>query len=388
MSGQEPVRKFETRKAVRERVPMLVALTGASGSGKTYSALRLATGMAQVTGGRVIVIDTEANRSLHYADDFDFDFVEMDAPFSPNDYLAAIKHATGGSRDDVVVIDSMSHEHEGPGGVLEMHEEETERLMKAWKTTRDKAQMSGWAKPKQQRKRLIQTILRMGVNAVFCFRAKEKMDLSAKKPTKLGWMAVGGEEFIYEMLIHILLYPRGGGVPVWAPKNNAEDDAVKVPDKLSAIFPSNTPLDESQGRALAEWAKGDDPSVRAELDKIFEEMGKAPTMDDLKEAAAPLKASKWPAGDLGMLRAAYAARRTELESQNAELPDPPEPPEETAGTGDPAAPDHQALDGGKEDDGTPASGPAGEGSGRPPSPAPDEEPESAEQRAAFGLDPE
>ena len=36
-----PVRTFEAKPAVRESVPLLVGLMGASGSGKTYSALRL-----------------------------------------------------------------------------------------------------------------------------------------------------------------------------------------------------------------------------------------------------------------------------------------------------------------------------------------------------------
>lgn len=256
-------REFKTVHAVRERVPMLLALTGASGSGKTYSALRLATGMAEITGGKVIVIDTEARRSLHYADDFDFEFVEMDAPFSPADYQEAIEYATKGSKDDIVIVDSMSHEHEGPGGVLEMHDAECERLMKAWRTSRDKVQMSAWAEPKRQRKRLIQTILRMGVNAIFCFRAKEKMDLSSSKPKKLGWMPVGGEEYIFDMLAHILLYPKGGGVPVLNPHERAEDQMVKIPGSLEACFPGDRPLDEEAGRALARWAAGDAKAAKA-----------------------------------------------------------------------------------------------------------------------------
>jgi hypothetical protein len=352
-------RKFKTEKAKRERVPMLVALTGASGSGKTYSALRLATGMAKVTGGRVIVIDTEARRSLHYADDFDFDFVEMQEPFGPLDYLEAIKHATSGSKDDIVIVDSMSHEHEGPGGVLEMHDEETERLMKAWNTTRDKAQMSGWGKPKAQRKRLIQTILRMGVNGIFCFRAKEKMDLSGSKPQKKGWMAVGGEEFIYEMLIHILLYPRGGGVPVWKPKERAEDDAVKVPDKLRGLFPDNQPLDEACGEALAHWAKGDDVPALS-LTEAIESMEKAPTQAALTKLMKQLAAENWSVDDKKSLRSAAQARKAALKAGTSE---PSVPQDKAARTGDPAEPASDSRPEGEVGPQPPA-GPSSSGQGR------------------------
>ena len=48
-----PARIFTARPAVRESVPLLIGLTGPSGGGKTFSALRLATGIQTVTGGDV-----------------------------------------------------------------------------------------------------------------------------------------------------------------------------------------------------------------------------------------------------------------------------------------------------------------------------------------------
>jgi hypothetical protein len=49
----QPERKFTANDAKREHVPLLIGLTGPSGGGKTYSALRLATGIQQVTGGDI-----------------------------------------------------------------------------------------------------------------------------------------------------------------------------------------------------------------------------------------------------------------------------------------------------------------------------------------------
>jgi ABC-type microcin C transport system duplicated ATPase subunit YejF len=66
---------FQFAPARREQVSLLIALAGASGSGKTYSALRLARGMAP--SGKIAFIDTEARRGLHYAEQFDFMHADM-----------------------------------------------------------------------------------------------------------------------------------------------------------------------------------------------------------------------------------------------------------------------------------------------------------------------
>jgi len=116
-------RTFETKPAVRSQVPLLIGLVSPSGAGKTYSALRLATGIQRVVGGEIFVVDTESRRALHYAEQFKFKHVQFNAPFGPLDYLAAIEHCVREGAK-TIVVDSLSHEHEGPGGVLEMHEQE------------------------------------------------------------------------------------------------------------------------------------------------------------------------------------------------------------------------------------------------------------------------
>jgi len=61
-------REFILQPAVKEEVPLFVGLVGPSSSGKTYTALRLATGIHKVMNqpGGIIVIDTENRRALHY----------------------------------------------------------------------------------------------------------------------------------------------------------------------------------------------------------------------------------------------------------------------------------------------------------------------------------
>jgi hypothetical protein len=278
------VRKFEDNEATRERVPLLVGVYGPSGTGKTFSALRLATGMQRVVGGDVHVVDTEARRALHYADRFTFRHVPFAPPFDPESYMAALEHcARRGAR--VVVVDNMSHEHEGQGGVLEMQASEEERLSKLWNTTRDKAKMSAWQVPKTARRRLIHAILQMGLNAVICFRAKEKMRvISGRQPEPLGWMPIAGDEFIFEMTATALLLPGASGVPTWNPQEPGERAMVKRPAQFEDVLRrfEGKPLCEEIGEAMAQWAAGDVSSDAAKgLRSLLES---AATLDALVAA--------------------------------------------------------------------------------------------------------
>jgi len=82
---------FQFKKAIRENVNLLIGLAGGTGSGKTYTAMRLATGIS--AGKPFCVIDTEAGRAKHYADQFNFDHGDLHPPFRPDNYANAIKAA-------------------------------------------------------------------------------------------------------------------------------------------------------------------------------------------------------------------------------------------------------------------------------------------------------
>ena len=80
---------FKVQKAVREKIYTKVALMAPSGGGKTYSALRLATGMREelekITGRpcRILLANTEGARGRYYANEFDYDIVDLVEPFNP-----------------------------------------------------------------------------------------------------------------------------------------------------------------------------------------------------------------------------------------------------------------------------------------------------------------
>lgn len=263
--GQQRV--FETKTAILTKVPVIIGLMGPSASGKTFSMLRLATGIQKVTGGDIHVIDTEAKRALHYSKRFKFQHTPFVAPFSPLDYLSAIEHCVKlGAK--TICIDSMSHEHEGPGGVLEMHEQEVQRLMREWKAGRGAVQFPAWAEPKAQRTRLINTILQMECNFIFCFRAKEKVKVLSRQEKEeagtkdaikeLGWQPIGDSQFVYEMTTCAFLPPGARGVPNWQPELPDEAKFVKLPEQFLGLFRKSAPFSEAHGEVMARWASGED----------------------------------------------------------------------------------------------------------------------------------
>lgn len=256
-------RTFEAKPAVRESVPVLVGLMGPSGGGKTVSALRLATGIQQITGGDIYGIDTEARRMLHHADAFKFKHIQFDPPFGSLDYLAALQQCVKQGAK-VIIVDSMSHEHEGPGGMIDFQERELDRMAGNDYGKRERMKMLAWQKPKAARRELINGLLQLNANFIFCFRAKNTV-----KPVKIngkteivpqGFMPIAGDEFVFEMTVNCLLLPGAKGVPTWSSENVGERMMIKEARQFAKIFQESKPLDESIGRQLAEWARGGEPA--------------------------------------------------------------------------------------------------------------------------------
>lgn len=260
-----PNRKFAVSDAQREHVPLLIGLTGPSGGGKTFSALRLATGIQEVSGGDIFFIDTESRRALHYADRFKFKHVPFDAPFGSLDYLSALQFCVAQGAG-VVVVDSMSHEHEGPGGMVDLHDQIVDRMAGNDFAKRERVKMLAWSEPKQKRRALINGILQLNCNFIFCFRAK-----NTAKPGKdgngksaviaQGFTPIAGEEFVFEQTLNALLPPGAGGVPVWWSDMPGERVMIKLPEQFAFLRERNRPLDEKVGAALARWARGEAPKA-------------------------------------------------------------------------------------------------------------------------------
>jgi hypothetical protein len=264
MTDRQP-RKFTSAPGERASVPLWIGLYGVSGGGKTYSAGLLAEGIKSVVGGEIGWGDTENGRALHYADEFKFRHYRFDPPFEPLAYLDLLEqmHADGIT---VAIIDSASHEHEGVGGVLEMHEDECDRLVKAWKSTRDKVQISAWAGPKTAHRKMIQGAQRLPMHIIWCFRAKEKLEVRpGKQPLNKGFMPIGAEDLVYEMTMTALLLPGAYGRPTWQSDEIGERAMIKLPHWARKMLKDDgKPLDRELGARLAKWAQGTDTTTPEE----------------------------------------------------------------------------------------------------------------------------
>jgi hypothetical protein len=250
-----PKRVFHAEPAVRKAVPLLVGIMSPSGGGKTFSALRLATGIQRVMGG-----DTENYRMLHYADKFKFHHVPFKAPFGSLDYLEALRWCNGqGAR--ITIVDSMTHEHNGEGGYLETAENVVTRMAGDDYRKREAVKMLGWATAGPLRQKMIEGIKQLDGAFIFCFRAKEKTKPVRNKEGKtdivdMGLMPIAGEEWVYEMTVNCMLEPRSEGVPTWRSDYVGERLMMKLPMQFKHIFADAAPLSEDIGEKLASWAAG------------------------------------------------------------------------------------------------------------------------------------
>lgn len=246
---------FTFRPAVREAVGLMIGLAGSSGSGKTFSAMRLATGAA---GGKPFaVIDTEAGRAKHYADQFKFDHGDLRAPFTPEAYAEAI-HVADEAGYPVIVVDSVSHVWAGDGGVLDGHESELTRMAgEDWKK-RESCKMAAWIRPKSAHKRMVSRLLQVRAHLILCFRAEEKIEMVRDTKGKMqivpksspiglnGWMPICEKNLPYEMTASFLLMADKPGVP----------NPIKLQEQHKSMFPAKENISEASGIAMAAWATG------------------------------------------------------------------------------------------------------------------------------------
>lgn len=236
--------------AVRENVGLWVNMVGGTGSGKTFSALRLASGIAK--GEPFAFIDTENRRGLHYADQFNFHHAELTAPFRPESFAEAVEAADKAGYP-VIVIDSASLVWSGDGGVLDWQEDELQRLGGG-----NNVKMLSWAKPKRAHKKFVQKLLQVKAHVILCLRAEEKIEMVKGANGQMqivpkvsltgldGWVPISEKNLPFEATCSFLLVADKPGVP----------HPIKLQEQHKALFPLDKPITEESGKALAKWAAG------------------------------------------------------------------------------------------------------------------------------------
>lgn len=180
------------QKAVKQEAKLRLAIAGPSGSGKTYTSLAI----AQALGGAVAVVDTEHGSASKYADQFNFDVLEMAAPFHPDRFVSAIREATSAGYT-TIVLDSLSHAWNGTGGLLELVEDAAKRMKVS-------NSFAAWRDVTPIQNRLIESIVAAPIHVIATMRSKQEYvqdrDERTGKPIirKVGMAPVQRDGFEYE----------------------------------------------------------------------------------------------------------------------------------------------------------------------------------------------
>jgi hypothetical protein len=229
-------------EARREGAKVVVGLAGTSGSGKTYTALLLAYGLAKRNSRKVGFLDTENRRGRLYADILGSPFLigDLTPPFAPQRYIEAIK-AFEDAGVEVLVIDSATHEWEGTGGCEEI-------------ATDGNPKFPRWNKAKSEHKRFMNALLQSSMHIVVCFRAREKVkiekgDRGENVIIPLGLQPITEKNVMFEMTASLMMDAEG-----------ARQDVLKCPEALRQILGRGQGyIGIAEGEALRAWIDGATP---------------------------------------------------------------------------------------------------------------------------------
>jgi hypothetical protein len=242
---------FEIKQAKREQIWTKTALMSPSGGGKTYSALRLATGMLEelnksggAQNGKILMANTEQSRGRYYANEFKYDIVDIPSPHNPEKYVELIEFAVE-QKYPILILDSTSHEWEGKGGCLELHQQAG-------------GTYQAWAKVTPRHDRFIASIADSPIHLIATMRGKDQYEIEKGESSKLSVKKLGvgarqREGFEYEFTVTFNIDQKTNMASVQKDNTHLFENEGDV--KLSVAF----------GKKLIQWAEsgeGYTPPVR------------------------------------------------------------------------------------------------------------------------------
>jgi hypothetical protein len=186
---------MELRKAVRQRSFLKLNISGPSGAGKTMSALYMALGLVG-DWAKIAVIDTENGSASLYSHLGEFSVVDLEPPFSPERYIQALDTCLK-SGMECVIIDSSTHEWNGPGGCIDINEKLAQAKYRnnTW---------SAWNETTPRHDAFVQSVLQSRCHVITCTRSKmETVMGDDKKVKKVGLKDIQREGWEYEMTVSL-----------------------------------------------------------------------------------------------------------------------------------------------------------------------------------------
>lgn len=229
------------KKATRKDAYIKIAISGVSGSGKTFSALQIAKGL----GGKTALLDTEYGRASLYSDFFDFDVWDEQDPagFPPEYFVRVIKAAEEAGYQNLI-IDSISHEWSGRGGCLE--------LVDAIAKARCKGNSYiAWGEVTPRHNKLVEAILSAKLNIVCTMRAKSEYVLNKDEktgktsPQKVGLGTVQRDGIEYEFTVMFEL--------------DRDSHIANAGKDNTFLFKDPGIITEETGRKIAQWLSTSKP---------------------------------------------------------------------------------------------------------------------------------
>jgi hypothetical protein len=182
---------MQLQQASKKKAKIKMALQGPSGSGKTKSSLLIAFGLCG-SWDRIAVIDTENHSADLYADLGPYQVLSLPAPFTPERYIMAIDLCLAAGME-VIIVDSISHEWEGIGGILDIH---SSMIGKSF---------TNWAKVTPRHNAFVQHLLQCDAHIIGTIRSKQEYVLSEKNgkqvPEKVGLKGITRDGMDYEFTL-------------------------------------------------------------------------------------------------------------------------------------------------------------------------------------------
>lgn len=245
------------RKATRKKAKIRLGLSAVSGGGKTMSAILIAKGMVKGDLSKVALIDTENGSGDLYAHLGDYNVLPIEAPYTPEKYISAIKECENAGME-VIIVDSITHEWNGKGGILEIHNSMTGNSFTNWATLTPRHQA------------FIDSILQSKCHVITTVRRKQDYEMSKDqngkvKVEKAGLKEETREGFEYELTANLEL--------------DIKHNAIALKDRTGLFMdkPQFVPSEET-GAMLLEWC---DNGI-SELELAINEMESVSTIDQLK----------------------------------------------------------------------------------------------------------
>lgn len=217
---------FIFEEAKREACKLRLAIAGFSGTGKTRAALEIATGI----GGKIAVIDCECRSASLYADKYKFSTTQLSAPYSPERYIAAINAAEEAGYD-IIIVDGISPEWDGEGGIIE-----------------SKDKMGGgfndWAKLTPRHNKFKNAILWSPVHIICTMSAKaeyvvEPNSKGRSVPRQVGMAPIQRSGFARDFTVVMEL--------------DQQHQAVSTKDRTRLFDGQTFQIDSAVGVALRDW---------------------------------------------------------------------------------------------------------------------------------------